>query len=161
MFAFFVTALLLLHGAWAQAQTAPVFTTEDMLAVKTFAGGQPLAVSSDGRFIAYVLTDMDDEWNVQEPRPTGHLWVKRLDSAQAPARALTTGSTHSAFPAWSPDGRRLAFVREDQAGGRFVIWDPERDQMTAVGETFKGRAYLAPQWTPRRARSASARGTAL
>src|SRR5207249_9764181 len=47
---------------------------------------------------------------------------------------------------WSPDGRRLAFVREDESGGRVVVWDADRDQQTPVGDPYKGRAYLAPQW---------------
>jgi dipeptidyl aminopeptidase/acylaminoacyl peptidase len=141
--------LLLLFVIRAAAQPAPVFTAEDMLAIRTFAGGQPLAVSSTGRWIAYVLTDPDDEWNIQEPRPTGHVYVQTLDGERPGApRALTSGAAHSQFPAWSPDGRRLAFIREGQDGGRAVIWDAERDQMTAVGEPFTSPLYLAPQWDP-------------
>ena len=103
--------------ARASAQPGPVFTTEDMLAVRTFAGGQPIAVSSTGRWIAYVLTDRDDEWNVQEPRPTGHVYVQTLSGEGAGApRALTSGAAHSAFPVWSPDGRQLAFLQ--RAGRR-------------------------------------------
>src|SRR5262249_37045384 len=96
------------------AQTAPVFTTEDMLAVRTFAGGQPVPVSSDGRRIAYVVTDVNDELNIQEPRPTGHVVVQTLatDRPGTP-RALTSGAIHSSFPVWSPEGRRLAFIREE------------------------------------------------
>ena len=135
-------------AATAQQSVSPVFTTDDMLAVRTFAGGQPLAVASTGRWIAYVLTDNDDEWNIQEPRPTGHVEVQPLGAARAAARALTSGAAHSAFPVWSPDGTRLAFVREDRSGGRVVIWDPARDQMTPVGTPYTGRAYLAPQWDP-------------
>src|SRR5262245_28257881 len=142
-----VIALASAAGAFAQA--APVFTTEDMLAVRTFAGGQPVAVSADGRRVAYVLTDMNDEWNVQEPRPTGHVVVQTLtgDRPGAP-RPLTSGAAHSAFPVWSPDGHRLAFVREEPSGGRVTIWDADRDVMTPVGEPFSARAYLAPQWDP-------------
>ena len=133
----------------ARAQSSPVFTTEDMLAVRTFAGGQPLAVSSDGRWVAYVLTDGADEWNIQEPRPTGHVVVQSLDGGRAGApRALTSGTTHSAFPVWSPDGHRLAFVRDEPAGGRVVVWDADRDVTTPVGDAFTARAYLAPQWHP-------------
>src|SRR5262245_42659255 len=129
------------------AQAAPVFATEDMLAVRTFAGRQPVAVSPDGRRVAYVLTDMNDEWNIQEPRPTGHVVVQTLASDRPGApHALTAGAVHSAFPVWSPDGHRLAFIREEQSGGRVIIWDAERDVMTTVGEPFSARAYLAPQW---------------
>src|SRR5262245_7565258 len=134
-------------AAPAAAQPARVFTAEDMLAVRTFAGGQPIAVASTGRWIAYVLTDNDDEWNVQEPRPTGFVHVLPLGGGRAAApRALTSGAVHSAFPAWSSDGRRLACIREEKGQGRVVVWDSEHDQTTPVGEPFTSRAYLAPQW---------------
>jgi len=133
----------------AMSQRAPVFTAEDMLAIRTLAGGQPIAVASNGRWIAYVLTDRDDEWNVQEPRPTGHVYVQALSGGRpGTPRALTSGAIHSAFPVWSPDGRRLAFIREEQGGGHTVIWDSERDQMTPIGDGFTARVYLAPQWDP-------------
>ncbi|MGH9143267.1 MAG: S9 family peptidase [Vicinamibacterales bacterium] len=146
--ALIAVAVLLLSIAppRAQAQSRRTFNPEDLLAVRSFAGGQPYAVSSTGRWIAYVITDQADDWNVQEPRPTGHLFVQGLGGAPAPPRALTTGAAHSAFPVWSPDGRRLAFVREEQNQGREIIWDAERDQMTPVGDAFTARMYLAPQW---------------
>ena len=125
-----------------------ISAAEDMLAVRSFAGGQTVAVSPSGRWIAYALTDLNDEWNVQEPRPTSHVGVQPLGSDDRRARMLTSGTTHSAFPVWSPDGRRLAFVQENQAGGRLTVWDAQTDRTVAVGETFKARAYLAPQWHP-------------
>ncbi len=132
----------------AVAQAPARFTVEDMLAVRTFAGGQPIALSSTGRWIAYVLTDMDDEWNVQEGRPTGHVFVQALGAQPGAPRALSSGTVHSSFPVWSPDGRRLAFIREEKGAGRTVIWDPERDQMTPVGDTFTAPITMAPQWDP-------------
>jgi len=141
--------LVMLFVAPAHLQTSPRFTAEDMLAVRTLAGGQPIAVSSTGRWIAYVITDNDDEWNVQEGRPTGHVHVQTLGAGQPGApRALSTATVHSAFPVWSPDGRRLAFIREENGSGRAVIWDAERDQMTLVGDPFTARIRLAPQWDP-------------
>jgi dipeptidyl aminopeptidase/acylaminoacyl peptidase len=144
-----ILPLMAMFAPPAIAQRGPVFTVEDMLAVRTFAGGQPIAVASSGRWIAYVLTDRDDEWNVQEARPTGHVYVQMMSGGRAgPPRALTSGAAHSAFPVWSPDGRRLAFIREEQGDGRTVIWDAERDRMTPVGDHFTARVYLAPQWDP-------------
>jgi dipeptidyl aminopeptidase/acylaminoacyl peptidase len=142
-------ALLAALGGRVRAQAPPVFTPDDLLQVRSFAGGQPLALSPTGRWIAYVVTDQDDEWNVQEPRPTGHLVVQTLTSGRAGSpRALTSGAAHGAFPVWSPDGRRLAFIREEQGRGRAVVWDAERDQMRPVGDSFGARIYLAPQWDP-------------
>ncbi|MGQ0732563.1 MAG: S9 family peptidase [Acidobacteriota bacterium] len=133
----------------AHAQFGPRFTTEDLLAVRTFAGGQPVAVASTGRWIAYVLTDRDDEWNILNPRPTGHVYVQAIDAAEVGApRALSSGAAHGSFPVWSPDGRRLAFIREEKGGGRAVVWDSERDQLTAVGDALPARITLAPQWHP-------------
>src|SRR5262245_14447719 len=55
------TGAALLIAVSAAAQPSPVFTAEDMLAVRAFAGGQPIAVAptgnSPGNWIAYVLTD--------------------------------------------------------------------------------------------------------
>src|SRR5258708_6868731 len=90
-----LVVMLCSFGTPARAQTGPVFTTEDMLAIRTFAGGQPIAVSSSGRRIAYVVADRDDEWNVQEPRPTGHVYVQTLGGAAGASRALTSGAVHS------------------------------------------------------------------
>ena len=113
-----LTVVSLSCVATVSAQPAPIFTSEDVLAVRTFAGGQGVAVSSTGRWVAYALTDANDEWNVQEPRPTSHVVVQTLgaDRPGAP-RALRTGASHSSFPVWSPDGRRLAFIREDKFYG--------------------------------------------
>src|SRR6476469_4391744 len=147
--ALFATTLALSCATTAVAQSAPVFTTEDMLAVRALAGGQPLAVSTDGRWVAYVVADGSDEWNIQEPRPTGYVVVQSLGGDRAGARrALTAGATHSSFPVWSPDGHRLAFVREEPSGGRVVVWDADRDVTTPVGDVLTARAYLAPQWHP-------------
>ena len=134
--------------AWrAHAQRPPVVTPEDLLQVRSFAGGQPIAVSPTGRWIAYVLTDQDDEWNVQEPRPTGHVVIQALNGGRAGApRALTSGPVHGSFPVWSPDGRRLAFIREEQGRGQAVVWDAERDEAKPIGDAFAARIYLAPQW---------------
>jgi hypothetical protein len=122
---------MLPRAALGAAQSDAAFSAEDVLGIRTFAGGQPIAVSSTGRRVAYVLTDQSDEWNVQEPRPTGYVYVQTLGGGKAgAARALTTGAVHSAVAKgisigcrpwmeshigvsryYSRDGRALGMIR--------------------------------------------------
>lgn len=134
------------------------FTTEDMLEVRTFAAGQPIAVSLDGGWIAYVLTDIANEHNILEMRPTGYVTVQPIQGGRVGLpHGLTRDHVHSSFPTWSPDGRRLAFFRQEGGGDRLVVWDPQTDQQTPLGDPIPGRCYLAPQWEPSGARIVVAR----
>ena len=119
------------------------FTAADMLGIQSFARGQPVALSRDGAYVAYVLTDIDDEANILERRPTGHIHVMRIGESAA---ALTSGATSSAYPVWSPDGMRLAFFLFDGGGGVLAIWDRKTSETRMLGERFSGKAYLPPQW---------------
>ena len=119
------------------------FTAADMLEIQSFARGQPVALSRDGAYVAYVLTDIDDEANILERRPTGHIHVMRIGESAA---ALTSGATSSAYPVWSPDGMRLAFFLFDGGGGVLAIWDRKTSETRMLGKRFSGKAYLPPQW---------------
>lgn len=139
----FVGMVALSSGALAES---PKFTFEDMLGIRALAGGQPIAASPAGDWLAYVVTDLADEWNVLEPRPTGHLNVTRLSGGSP--RSLTSGTTHGSYPAWSPDGGALAFFREDTSGGELVLWKPGSPELRSISSRFPGRSYLAPLWDP-------------
>jgi dipeptidyl aminopeptidase/acylaminoacyl peptidase len=132
----------------AQAPTAGApFSPEDMLGVRTFANGQPISLSPNGAWIAFVETDVADEFNINELQQTGHVTVRAIGAKAEPPRALSSGATHSAFPVWSQDGTRLALVRETGGGGRLEIWNAGTGRSEARGEPFVARSYLAPQWT--------------
>ncbi len=73
------------------------------------------AVSPDGRMavVAVARPDLEgDEYS-------GQLWAVPTD-ASAPARPLTTGH-HDSAPAFSPDGRWLAYLSAE-SGGRPQLW---------------------------------------
>ena len=81
-----------------------------------------------------------DEWNVQEPRPTGHVFVqarRRKPATAASAHDAAPSTAH--FRSGRPMDGRLAFVREEAIGRSRVVWDAERDRLTPVGDAFRAR----------------------
>ncbi|MBE3589313.1 MAG: S9 family peptidase [Firmicutes bacterium] len=75
---------------------------EDLYAVRNV--GRP-AVSPDGRWVAFTVEGFRKK---DDDRYT-HLWVAPADGS-APAHRLTRAHTSDVAPAWSPEGRYLAFL---------------------------------------------------
>ncbi|MGH9348587.1 MAG: S9 family peptidase, partial [Vicinamibacterales bacterium] len=77
------------------------------------------------------------------------IWLAKADGSEPPRKL--TGGTGDTAPRWSPDGRRLAFVRAVEKDGR-----PERPQIfvlamdggEARGITEMPRGAGNPQWSP-------------
>ena len=74
----------------------------------------------------------------------GWLWVLDLDTGMA--RRVTSGGAVDARPAWSPDGQRLAFVRDRGDEAEIMVLDLE----SGVEETAAAEVgiELDPAWTP-------------
>src|SRR5215467_6345153 len=87
-------------------------TTANLVKIASFRGQkQGLALSPDGRFIAF---------SSRGPEDTGKpdIWVQIVGS-DALRRLTETPQFGETFPAWSPDGREIAFVQEGQ--GVFIV----------------------------------------
>jgi dipeptidyl aminopeptidase/acylaminoacyl peptidase len=102
-------------AAGVAAETAKrVPTIEDLMALKSAGAAR---ISPDGTRVAYTVTetDMDQDAYVTQ------VWL--ADVASGKAIQLTRGKKSSSGPAWSPDGRWLAFTssRVDDKSQIFVI----------------------------------------
>lgn len=109
-----VFVLLVILAAPASAQPAP-FTAEAMWSLDRL--GTP-AVSPDGRLAVVPVTRYD----IPENKALTDLWL--IPMAGGPARQLTSDPASDSQPAFSPDGKWIAFVSrrgDDKANQIYVI----------------------------------------
>lgn len=134
--------------------------TTDLLEIRQL---HSVTLSPDGRWVVYGVTaiekEEEPEKNHQDREPEekrkkqagpkyvyrGQLFLVPLDGS-APPRQLTRGEASSSQPAWSPDGRRLAFVREAQ--GEPQIWVLPLDGGEAWQLTRLETGAGDPRWSP-------------
>jgi Tol biopolymer transport system component len=102
-----------------------------------------LVWSPDGKWMAYSLASPDNEWN---PKPGGGISALSLSTGQTVELTPSSGEG-DAYPAFSPDGSTLAFVR------RSDIWTLSlRPGLTPQGRarrlTYRSAGALNPVWAP-------------
>ena len=107
----------------AQASAGIRFTVEEMLKIRRVSDPQ---LSPDGRFVAYVVTDVSLERN----KRVNHLWV--VPTAGGEPIALVQDDKPDTSPRWSPDGKRLAFLSTRDDGSQ--VWVVDMAQGRAVGK---------------------------
>jgi Tol biopolymer transport system component len=134
-------AVVVLIGAiaWIAIGTgSPSAPPVRLLQVTSFPGseGGPPAVSPDGNFVAF-------GWTGPDFTADGDLWVKAVDG-DALRRLTDTPHMNEVYPAWSPDGRQIAFVRiEGEANrGIYVISSLGGPERKVSDSGFK------PTWLP-------------
>lgn len=95
-------SLVLSFVSNARAQAQRGITAEDYYAFEFLSDPR---LSPDGRWVAYVLTTVDQRQN----RRLSQIWLAATDGSRPP-RQLTTSPQSSSSPRWAPDGRTLAFI---------------------------------------------------
>ncbi|MGH4031332.1 serine hydrolase [Actinomycetota bacterium Odt1-20B] len=97
------------------------------------------ALSPDGTRIVYVLRTTDP----QRDRDIRELWT--VPTGGGAARRLTRGPADTA-PAWSPDGRRLAFLRGGDGPPQLWLLPAEGGEPEPLTDLPAGAG--APVWSP-------------
>lgn len=153
-------ALALVAGERAAAQNdrGPV-SVEEVLNAPTLAAYSPPAFSSDGRFLAYVVTDnarrrkavRDEELlrsGVAWYAVASDIWVSDLKTGEQ--RNVTNGG-HNWAPSWSPDGRYLAFLGDrsgssDIGPARVWLWERATGKLRQASEADVREGFVGTRW---------------
>lgn len=102
-------------------------------------------IHPDGDVVVFVRSHVEGE----KKELRSHIWVKPTEG-DTPARPYTRGPKSDSQPRWSPDGRRLAFVRQTGEGpdAERQIWIIERDGGEAWQLTSMRHGAGNPIWSP-------------
>jgi dipeptidyl aminopeptidase/acylaminoacyl peptidase len=127
------------------AQESRPFTVDDLLKVRRVGDPQ---VSPKGDTVAYTITNIDKAAN------HGVTQIYLVPIGGGEPRQLTNDEHSSASPRWSPDGGKLAFIREDQiwtidvpggalkklsslsSGAGDAIWSPDGNWLAFVSDVY-------------------------
>ena len=128
------------YPAFAEKQVPSV---EQMVGLKRPAG---VAISPDGRYVAYVVREADWEENAFDTE----IWL--ADSRSGANRQLTRGKKTSSSPAWSPDGATLAFLSDRADKRQIYLIDPLGGEARPLTSAEEGVGSF--RWSPDGARIA-------
>jgi len=118
-----------------------VFDPEAALDIRSFAPSALPTLSPGGELVAYGVTDPQVAANVAGYWPYGTLHVLRTDGTRVPTWPKDIRGSH---PTWSPDGTRLAFVRERGTRSQLSWWHVESGELQDIGPEFPTLSPLQP-----------------
>ncbi len=132
-----VTVAALLFAAVAFAQPHP-FAFEDMMAIRRIGAPQ---VSPDGKWIAYDASTIDLKANVRRSA------IYLIPSSGGASKQISDGTKQDEGPAWSPDGKTIAYVSNRDGGAKQVwLYDVATGQSRKVSDLEGGAGTI--KWAP-------------
>ena len=81
-------------------------------------------------------------------QPAYYERIREIPAVGLPSRPLSNGSFSDTEPAWSPDHRQIAFVRESRNGLSYSIWVMRADGSGARPVTHGNVVDVEPTWSP-------------
>jgi dipeptidyl aminopeptidase/acylaminoacyl peptidase len=132
---------VLLLGAAGVAHAAPAMSVKDLLAVKWVS---QVDLSPDGKLAAFVVSRADHARN----RKHSNIYLVST-GARPSMRQLTNHRGTNSSPAFSPDGKRIAFVSNRGEDKRAQIWlidlhGGEARRLTRLGTGASGPLVWSP-----------------
>ena len=145
-----LVALIVAVGSWSvQGRQAPasspaaagqklrVLDKETFLDMESVSG---TAISPDGRLIAF-----SREWTDKlKDQSRSNLWIVDVEGTRV--RELTGGSWRDSAPAWSPDGKRIAFLSDRDGSTQLHVLYVETGETAQL--THLERAPSSVTWSP-------------
>ncbi|MCL6461460.1 MAG: S9 family peptidase [Flavobacterium micromati] len=136
---FFIATL---HTSFAQTTAEPVIIT-DMLKIKTISN---ITLTKDGTKAAFTVTSIvADQNNTQDYKYSTQIYSASTVKTAVPVQ-LTTSKEDAIKPAWSPDGKQLAFTRSVADKSQIFILSMEGGEPIQL-TSFKYGAKN-PKWSP-------------
>ncbi len=130
-----LAASLVVSTTAATAATVP--TLDQIVGLRRVASP---ALSPDGARVAYTVRDTDWVGNAF----VTHVWLADVKSGET--RQITQGKKNDNAPAWSPDGRRLAFGSERTEKRQVFLLDMTGGDAQQLTTTEEGVTRFA--WSP-------------
>jgi dipeptidyl aminopeptidase/acylaminoacyl peptidase len=132
-----VCALALAGWSAARAQTAKHAITFDDV-IQMHRVGEP-QISPDGKWIAYTLATPDLDAN----RNASNIWIVAT-AGGAPVQLTRSG--HDSSPAWSPDGKTLAFLSSRSGDSQVYLLTMDGGEPQAFTHISTGADIV--KWSP-------------
>jgi len=138
----FLGIIVLFFAANSYSQDKDLVKVTDMLKVKSVAN---ITLSDDGSRAAFTVTAIEPDGDSKlDYKYVNQVWAVNTDG-NSPVRQLTT-KEGSSQPAWSPDGKQLAFVRAVEGKPQVFLLPLDGGEATQLTKFKYGAG--TPKWSP-------------